>query len=530
MLLFFRGLMTKRRFLLTLNCLLLINLILTACAGAPTIPIPNFIAPATPTSPATTTAQQAFPPALVETDPPLNSVLGHLSPITFYFKFVPSLPGQGEWINTSTYFFYPQPAMAGGTEYAVSLSQSLKSATGVGFESSDGNAWKFVTAKPQVISLSPAADNPIPLNPEIKLTFNQPMDADSVKANFLFNGTEGPVNGAFTWNADGTELTFVPEKFLTRNEGYTLNVNSAAKSRGGVTLGTDYGAVLKTFDNFAVTKTDFNYGTTTFTFSAPLAKAKYEDAVTITPAFDSFDATASDDGLTLLVSGNFAPDTNYVVGLGGHLKDQWDQSLGDPFYFNVRTPPLPSALTVQSIGSSAFFVRPDEPVLYANVTNIQKTDVTVAPLSLLDFFSLQDAFDKQQAYTPDNAHTYSQSFNLAPSVAQNVKLNLVPQNSQLPSGLYYVSASSPQIQLQSKNIYFAVSSQVNLTFKRGATTAFIWAADLPSQSPVANAPIVIYDTAGNQLGSGTTDANGLWQGAIAENDGQLYAVLGCAGE
>jgi len=37
--------MTKYRFLLTLNCFLLISLILSACAGAPTLPIPNFLAP-----------------------------------------------------------------------------------------------------------------------------------------------------------------------------------------------------------------------------------------------------------------------------------------------------------------------------------------------------------------------------------------------------------------------------------------------------------------------------------------------------
>ena len=55
---------------------------------------------------------------------------------------------------------------------------------------------------------------------------------------------------------------------------------------------------------------------------------------------------------------------------------------------------------------------------------------------------------------------------------------------------------------------------MNLTFKLGATEALVWAVDLPSQTPVANAPVTIYDDAGNVIGSGTTDENGLWKGTI----------------
>jgi hypothetical protein len=78
--------MKKNRFPLILNCLLLISLIVTSCSGIPDIS--ELIAP-TPTmtteADASTAAQQADPAALVETDTPLNTVIGHQSPITFYF-------------------------------------------------------------------------------------------------------------------------------------------------------------------------------------------------------------------------------------------------------------------------------------------------------------------------------------------------------------------------------------------------------------------------------------------------------------
>ena len=640
--------MIKHRIFLSLNCVLLIALILTACSGG----VPNLaaLAQSTPTTLApTAAAQQALPPALVETRPPSKSVIGHRSPITFYFNqgmnktltesafsglpegsftwnddatllftptqpyapnttlkisvanslqsasgfgvpeqvelefpvadylrtnnilpkanaedvvvdaaiavsfnqpvvalgaeaaslpaafsIEPSVKGRGEWINTSTYIFYPDPAMVGGTEYTVRLNPDLKTVSGVGLPQAggEGNTWTFTTSRPRVVSVEPASNELLPLEPEIKLTFNQPMDKESVESNFRFSGTEGVVNGTFTWNEVGTELTFVPEKTLARNVGYTLNVGREASSQGSapaITLGTDYGAVLQTYDNFAVTATNQNPNSTTFTFNSPLAEADYSNAVKVTPEIDNLEVMVSEDGLGLIVFGNFIPETNYVLELSAQIRDRWGQSLGDPYILNYRAPALPASVTVNSVGSSTLFVRPDEPVLNATVINTPSANVTISPISLQDFLPLQDSFDLQQAYTPTSATTYSQKFTLTPSEAEDVKLSLTQQNNQLLPGLYYVNVISPDTKEQFKNVYFVASSQVNLTFKYGATEAFVWAVDLPSQTPVANAPIVIYDNTGTQLASGTTDANGLWKGTTVAS-GQAYAVLGSPGE
>src|SRR5215207_8609388 len=72
--------MTKRRLVFTLNCFLLVALILTSCTR-----LPGF-GTTTPAIPTPTSFQQSLPPALVETSPPSGSVLGHLSPITLYFN------------------------------------------------------------------------------------------------------------------------------------------------------------------------------------------------------------------------------------------------------------------------------------------------------------------------------------------------------------------------------------------------------------------------------------------------------------
>ncbi|HKI53981.1 MAG TPA: Ig-like domain-containing protein, partial [Anaerolineales bacterium] len=543
--------MTKFRFTLTANCITLISLILASCNGVPNIP--NIIAP-TPTmeAEATTAIQQtAYPAALIETDPPLNSVIGHQSPITFYFNqamnkpsvesamsglpsgtftwideatltftpvqpyqpntkfdiiiedsiqsasgfgiaepiqlsftvadylrgtnllpkanttdvnvdaaiavsfnqpvvplgadssslpvpFViqPSVEGRGEWINTSTYIFYPEPVMLGGTEYTVSMNADLKTVSGVGLDGSVVNAWKFVTARPRVVSVSPSADEFLPPNPEIKLTFNQPMDRQSTQLNFILSGTDGSVSGTYAWNDDDTELTFLPDSELTRGVGYTLNVGAGAKSQSGMTLGEAYGTVLRTYDNFSVSDSNVNYSTTSFTFSAPLAGGNYENLVGITPAVDNLDVNV--DESTLYIFGSFIPDTDYSIELSESISDRWGQSLGAPFNLDVHTPALPSSLNLQLFNSRTAFVRPDEPVLYANIVNVQNTDITVAPLSLQDFFSLQSSPDLQQAYTSPDASTYSQTFDFLSSQSTEVKLDLTQENNQLLPGLYYV--------------------------------------------------------------------------------------------
>ncbi len=639
--------MTKRRFLPPLNWFILICLILASCSGIPTVP---GITASTPTpagthAPAPTALQQAFPPALIETDPPLDSVIGHQSPITFYFNqamnkasvesalsglpegaftwndeatlvFAPTQPyppntkltitiansirsatgfgipealqlsftvadylrtanllpkpgaqdvnvdaaivasfnqpvvplgadssalpaafsvepsvsGRGEWINTSTYILYPEPSMLGGTEYTVRLNPALKTVTGSGLEGGGANAWTFITTRPRVVSLSPSAGGLIPLDAGIELTFNQPMEAESVESNFRLSGTAGTVNGTFTWNDDDTELTFTPAGNLARNIGYILNVDAAARAKSGLTLGTDYGAVLRTYDRFAVTGANPALWSTTFKFSSPLAEGDYEDLVTVKPALGNFNVNVDADNLTLYVNGEFIPETDYAIELAAQIKDRWGQTLEKPFVLNFRAPPLSPSLFVQTFGSSTMFVRPDEPVLFANAVNIQTANVTIAPLSLQDFFRLQSSYESQQAYAPTNPSEFSQTLNLPPSQWQDVKLNLTTENTQLTPGLYYAGVSSPQVRSDWKNVYFVASSQVNLTFKLGATEALVWAIHLPSQTPLPNAPIIIYDQAGNVLASGATDVRGLWKGAVGEREGPVYAMLSLPGD
>ena len=84
-----------------------------------------------------------------------------------------------------------------------------------------------------VVSLSPPSWTCWPLDPAIKLTFNQPMDTESVESNFSFRGTEGPLAWEIFLERRGNDIDFRPDDLLERNVGYTVNVNAAAGPKEG---------------------------------------------------------------------------------------------------------------------------------------------------------------------------------------------------------------------------------------------------------------------------------------------------------
>ncbi|PWH17456.1 MAG: hypothetical protein DDG60_02385, partial [Anaerolineae bacterium] len=135
------------------------------------------------------------------------------------FTLEPAVNGRGEWLNTSTYIFYPDPALAGGIEYTVRINNTLKSTAGTPLDAKSPNqAWAFRTALPEVLEISPATRTLLPIDGKIQITFNQPMDKASVEAAFRLQDAQAKlVTGNFEWNERGTVVTFVPQQQLARD-------------------------------------------------------------------------------------------------------------------------------------------------------------------------------------------------------------------------------------------------------------------------------------------------------------------------
>src|SRR5215208_2065543 len=173
--------MTKRRALFTLNCFLLLALILTSCTG-----LPGLINTPTPAIPTPTSFQQSLPPTLVETDPPLGSTIGHQSPIAFYFnqpmnkssaesafKGLPA--GTFTWLDDATLIFTPTQPYPPNTTLNFSIAGSLQSANGFGV--AEPIELSFTVADYlRATNILPKADSgDVNVDAAVAVSFNQPV-------------------------------------------------------------------------------------------------------------------------------------------------------------------------------------------------------------------------------------------------------------------------------------------------------------------------------------------------------------------
>lgn len=466
------------------------------------------------------------------------------------FTIEPASDGYGEWINTSTYVFYPQPALAGGVSYEVAINPELNGVDGspLAPEEEEGlaSSWSFTTSLPELLSIDAsgetgASNSGVRLDAEVLLSFNQPMQVNSVEESFrLLDADSQPVPGQITPNEDLTEYTFRPESLLDHRAAYTAVLETGALDLGGAPIERQVSTVITTVPALGVEGSEPaeggilpTYSSIILRFSANLPPDGLERFFTFNPGVPNFYAYLDYDQKTLYLYGDFAPDTAYSLSISPDLPDAWNGNLGQPFNLNFRTAPLEPAFSI-GYGMDVLFLTPQDASLPGQATNLTGLSYTLGSVPLDDFIAMtgMSGYDIRQTYQPRAARTMQQAFALEPNVSQPANLELSADGRPLDPGLYYLRMNA------GGSYYFPgplllVVSNLQITFKISATDALVWAIDLRDNSPAANAPISIYDELGSLLASGQTDSQGIFKTeGLAPHDPYAiqYAVLGNPGE
>ena len=464
------------------------------------------------------------------------------------FTLAPAAKGRGEWLNTSTYIYYPDPSLAGGSTYTVTLNPDLVSSDGAPFAKDTQMTWSFNTTFPHIDLVEPQPPDLLRLDGPVTIKFNIAMDAASTESNFLVVGQDGKnVTGKITWNDSYTQLDFKPDALLERNAGYTLTIKGAAQARGGVALGKDFTASLTTYPALAVTSTNpaqngslaptgGGFDTVDLYFSAPVKSRLVNQWFSFSPELTAFNAYVNDIGLQLSITTYFQPSTTYTLTISPDLQDAWGQALGQPYQYTFKTPPAQPNLTLPAfqLGSQVTFLTPQDVGLSGQATNISQVQGTRGNLSMKDFFQLlaPDSYKLMQSYTPDKPVSWTQTLKLTPNRSETVTLVASPDGKPLATGLYYLILQSKQISSTNPARLILVVSPVQLTFKVSATQAAVWAVSLDKNQPMADTPITIFNEIGETLATGRTDANGLFQAntPLQKNTYQtFYAMSGSPG-
>ncbi len=139
----------------------------------------------------------------------------------------PSVQGTGTWTTTSIYQFKPTQPLHGGTRYTATLKAGLTDQSGATL-TSDVSA-TFITLSPRVTNFYPAdKDVNVARDPEISVSFSQPMDHAATEAAFSLTGPGGKkISGKFSWSDDSQGLTFKPDALLDYSGLYDAAIDSA---------------------------------------------------------------------------------------------------------------------------------------------------------------------------------------------------------------------------------------------------------------------------------------------------------------
>jgi len=242
--------------------------------------------------------------------------------------FVPTVRGQGEWLNTSIYRFIPDEGFAPATAYKARVAAGLVDVTGGVL--ADAFIWEFTTIMPAVVATYPDANTQfVSPEPIIHVAFNQPMDHASAEAAFQLGdpATGGVIGGSFEWHDGGLVLprrdvyepyrwswgagqgpervgvetmSFTPERPLDFNATYRAQVAAGAKGAAGMgAAGTpeDVSWFFSTIEYPRVVKTDpidgeqraDPRGGLRFEFSSPMDPESLDGRFTIAPPVSATD-------------------------------------------------------------------------------------------------------------------------------------------------------------------------------------------------------------------------------------------------
>ena len=455
----------------------------------------------------------------------------------------PALTGEGEWINTSTYQFSPDPGLAGGITYQVKLSPALTSLAGAALAPESTQTWSFSTAYPQMTSWDPFyGETAVPLDVKIQMEFNQEMDPDSIVNNFSLIGGDGQaVAGTMEWDEDIRDFLFIPDQLLSRSTSYAGVLPGEALSAGGTPLELDTTFSFETTGEFRYLGTPGgqNYTTSiyegaTLYFNNPVDLDTAADNISIVPEVSNLRPSSGESENVLTLYGDYEPLTNYTMIIRESLADEWGSKLGNIRSISFTTEPLPPNLTI-SLGNNILFLTGDENAIPAVGTNLHQVSINVGTIpseKLPSLFSL-GLYQALDDYYPADVNYWTHLTTVRGDDTYTVNLPLNQSGTALAPGLYRYQIYSQELPYNPSPYLVAVSN-IHLTMKTSPENLLIWAVNLQTGEAVPDAEIRVYNNGGEVMYSGKTNQDGVFRADfqiefdLYKND--FYAITGEPGQ
>jgi len=437
----------------------------------------------------------------------------------------PAIAGTGEWLNTSIYVFTPSEPLRGGTTYTATVPAGLIDTTG-GIVPEDVS-WRFTTERPRVVWTSPASgEDLVPIDSEIRVTFNMPISLDSARERFRMrtNGLLGElfaddVAGELT--PDGNILVFVPSEPLAFDRSYVVSIGAGVIGADGG-LGTEESVdwrfrtvplprILGTSPEDGETGV-YPYTAFLIHFNAPVDPDSVLSNLTVEPPPDPDDLYGyfrSWDNTYVLRFGS-EPSRDYTIRIGPDIADPYGNVTGQLMTVRFSTGPLDPATWLHVPGWVGTFSTYEPARLFVAHRNLDTVTLTLTKVSIDEYF---EALDDWYDYSPpDEGRIRRWSVDVSSPLNEvgYTPVDLLPNGGPIEPGIYVVELSARDVEWNRwQHRHILVASPVNLTLKTAKDETLVWATDLSTGSPIPGLILRAYDADGESVDASITDRNGL---------------------
>lgn len=448
----------------------------------------------------------------------------------------PDLPGKASWTNTSIFTFEPTSGLQPGTKYAVRVRAGLQDTTGAVL--AEDYVWSFSTDMPSVSFVSPA-NNATLVSPHtgIRAGFNQPMQAESAQSRFSLVKDKATTStpGRFTWIAN--TLVFTPTQPLELGALYHVYVDKGALAASG-TASTQQAThtqfqVAGIPSVVAFTPRDGDtaadpYRGLQITFSSPISRATFAQALTITPRSTLYVWWGEND-TRANVSVYLEPSTRYTVTLNTSLLGRYGGNLQQSRVVRFTTKPA-SAFVQPSAGDrTASYSAYSTPVLYGTCRNVSRVLVSLYSLPLEDMVRLnsEDGWRLWNEYRPPVerlVRNWALDASAPLNASRGFSVTLTAQDgARLKPGFYYLTMGSPEVSNVTRQMMLI--SDTNLTLKSSSDEAFVWATDMRDALPLPGIALAVYDRKGIKVAEVATDRDGVAKARIPRHDSWAPMII-----
>lgn len=374
---------------------------------------------------------------------------------------------------------------------------------------------------PQVLAFGPAfnAQDVAPTAP-ITITFLTPMTANDAAIKM-----SPSVRGAWTWS--GTSATFTPAESFPLSTTVRVTVTRDARSWLQRRAEKEFAWSFTTLAPPMVVATTPRQGAQfaylkdrlTLTFNREMDQQSVAQRLKVEPAISNMQLAWQ--GKQLIIGGNLRPSTTYKIFLPSGAKDaKYGLTIPNDFAWSFTTTQQYPYLAIINIGRYGLTAADRATTLKLQSVNVSKMDAALYKFDTETYIkSLAFSYDAWRNFKPSGDPI--KTWNITPSakidqyVTQDLTLDA------LPAGTYFLTVKSAE---GVNDTQVLVATKTALTLKRTTDQVLVWATNIADGSPVNKLLLTFYNSKGENVGTGATDADGLFQGSIKATKGALSVV------